>query len=42
LPYCTYGCARAHQAWMREEYGDDATSTDYYLQPLIDVPTLSE
>jgi hypothetical protein len=45
LPYCNYGCARAHQAWMQKEYGDDATgtySTDYYLQPLIDVPLTAE
>jgi len=41
-PYCNYGCGRAHQAWLREEYGENATSADYYLQPLIDVPPLSE
>jgi len=40
-PHCNYGCGRAHQAWMREEYGENATSADYYLQPLIDLP-LSE
>ena len=38
-PYCYYGCAKAHQKWMQEELGDDATgaySEEYYLQPMIE------
>ncbi len=35
-PYCYWGCATAHQAWMRKEYGDDAYESDYYLQPTIE------
>ena len=38
-PYCNYGCSRAHQKWMVEEYGDDARSLyseEYYLQSLFE------
>ena len=38
-PYCNWGCACAHQNYMREVYGDAATgdwSTEYYIQPLIE------
>jgi hypothetical protein len=38
-PYCLWGCAAAHQQYMRETLGEDAFiswSTDYHLQSLID------
>lgn len=37
--YCDWGCGQAHQAWMRQQFGNDAYdsySGDYYLQSARD------